>query len=61
MGYLPKRFKSKVTTIEENNDIDFMRVDELVGTIQTYEMTLSSSQKPKDYVFKTFENEEKRY
>ena len=36
-----------------------MWVDELVGSIQTYEMTLPSSQKPKDYAFKAFENEEK--
>ena len=33
-------------------DIDFMRVDELVGFIQTYEMTLPSSQKLKNFVFK---------
>ena len=49
---LPKRFKPKVTTIEESNGIDSMRVDELVGFIQTYEMTLPSSQKPKDFAFK---------
>ena len=36
-----------------------MRVDELVGSIQTYEMTLLSSQKPKDSTFKAYENEEK--
>ena len=36
-----------------------MRVDELVGSIQTYEMTLPSSQKPKNSAFKAFENEEK--
>ena len=36
-----------------------MRVDELVGSIQTYEMTLLSSQKPKDSIFKAYENEQK--
>ena len=36
-----------------------MRVDELVGFIQTYEMTQLNSHKPKDYAFKDFENEEK--
>ena len=36
-----------------------MREDELVGFIQTYEMTLPCSQKPKDSAFKAFENEEK--
>ena len=36
-----------------------MRIDELVSSIQTYEMTIPSSQKPKDSAFKVFENEEK--
>ncbi|KAL6327505.1 hypothetical protein AAG906_021581 [Vitis piasezkii] len=36
-----------------------MRVDELVGSIQTYELTLPSSQKPKDFAFKAFNNDEK--
>ncbi|KAL6315634.1 hypothetical protein AAG906_003738 [Vitis piasezkii] len=36
-----------------------MRFDELVDSIQTYEMTIPSSQKPKDFDFKVFENEEK--
>ena len=30
---LPERFRPKVTTIEENKDIDSLRVDELVGSI----------------------------
>ena len=59
LRYFPKRFKPKVTAIEESKDIDSMRVDELVGSIQTYEMTLPNSHMPKDYVFKGFENEEK--
>ena len=36
-----------------------MRIDELVGSIQTYEMTLPSFQKFKDFAFKAFKNEEK--
>ena len=36
-----------------------MRVDELVVFIQTYEMILPSSQKPKDFAFKAYENEER--
>ena len=56
---LLKRFRPKVTAIEESKDIDSMIIDELVGSIQTYEMTLFDSQKPKDFAFKAFENEEK--
>ena len=40
---LLEKFKPKVTAIDESKDIDSMRVDELVGSIQTYEMTLPSS------------------
>ena len=36
-----------------------MRIDELVGSIQTYEMTLPNSQRSKDCAFKAFENDEK--
>ena len=56
---LPKRFSTKAIVIEESKDINSMRVDELVGSIQTYEITLPSSQKPKDSAFMVFENEEK--
>ena len=42
-----------------SKDIDSMRVDELVGSIQTYEMTQPNSHKPKDSAFKAFENEKK--
>ena len=58
LRYLTERFKPKVTAIEESKEIDSMRVDELVGSIQTYEMTLLFSQKLKDPTFKAFENEE---
>ena len=40
---LLESFRPKVTTIEESKDIDSMRIDELVGSIQTYKMTLSNS------------------
>ena len=36
-----------------------MRVDALVGSFQTYEMTLPNSQKPKQLAFKASKNEEK--
>ncbi|KAL6315963.1 hypothetical protein AAG906_014888 [Vitis piasezkii] len=56
---LLKKFRPKVTAIEESKDIDSMRFDELIGFIQTYEITLPSSQKPKYYTFKASENEKK--
>lgn len=56
---LPKRFRPQVTTIKESKGIDLMRIDKLFGFIQTYEMTLPNSQRPKKSTFKAFENEEK--
>ena len=35
LRYLQERFRPKVTAIEESKDINFMRVDELIGSIQT--------------------------
>ena len=56
---LPKRFRPKVISIKESKEINSMRVDELVGSIQTCEMTLPNSQRPKDSNFKASNNEEK--
>lgn len=36
--YLPKRFETKVVAIEEACDITSMRLDELMGSLQGYEM-----------------------
>ena len=35
-----ERFKPKVIVIEENKEIDSMRVDELVGSLQTYVLNI---------------------
>jgi phosphomevalonate kinase len=37
---LPERFKIKVTIIEESKDLDEMKIEELVGSLQTYEYSL---------------------
>jgi hypothetical protein len=36
----PKRFRIKVTTIEESKDLEEMKIEELVGSLQTYELSL---------------------
>ena len=38
---LPKIFNMKVTTIEEAQDINNMKVDELVGSLQTFELGIN--------------------
>ena len=47
LGVLPKRFKSKVTSIEEMRDVEELDLDELIGSLQNYEMTLSRWKKDK--------------
>lgn len=37
---LPERFRIKVNTIEESKDLDNMKIEELDGSLQTYEFSL---------------------
>ena len=34
----PEWFRSKVTTIEKSKDLDTVKIEELVGSFQTYEL-----------------------
>src|ERR1044072_2654118 len=38
---LPKRFAMNVNFIEKAQDISIMQVDEMIGSLQTFEMTLN--------------------
>jgi hypothetical protein len=44
---LTERYKIKVTTIKESKDLDLMKIEELVGSLQTYEHSLPSLRKNK--------------
>jgi excinuclease UvrABC nuclease subunit len=52
---LPKRFAMKVTAIEEAQDISNMQVDEIIGSLQTFELTFNdrSEKKNKSIAFVT--------
>jgi hypothetical protein len=50
---LPERFRIKVTTIEESKDLEEMKIEELVGSFQTYELSLPSVKKLKTIALKT--------
>ena len=39
---LPENFRAKVTTIEESKDLDDIKVQELIGSLQTYKLSLPS-------------------
>jgi hypothetical protein len=49
---LPKRFRIKVTTIEESKDLEEIKIEELVGSLQTYELSLPSVKKLKTIALK---------
>src|SRR4051812_31849231 len=57
---LPKRFDMKVTAIEEAQDISSMKVEELIGSLQTFEMGINeqSEKKNKSIAFVSNSSEE---
>ena len=50
---LPENFHAKVTAIEEGKDLDDIKVQELIGSLQTYELSLPTQQKSKSLSLKT--------
>ena len=49
---LPESFRAKVTAIEESKDLDDIKVQELIGSLQTYELSLPSQRKSKSLALK---------
>jgi hypothetical protein len=54
---LPERFRIKVTTIKESEDLEEMKIEELVGSLQTYELSLPPVKKLKTIALKGFQEE----
>ncbi|KAF5450224.1 hypothetical protein F2P56_030591, partial [Juglans regia] len=54
---LPERFRPKVIAIKESKDLDAIKVEELVGSLQTYESSLPQTRKCKSIAFKTMEED----
>ena len=50
---LPESFHAKVTAIEERKDLDDIKVQELIGSLQTYELSLPNQRKSKSLALKT--------
>ena len=50
---LPKSFQAKVTAIEESKDLDEIKIQELIGSLQTYEFELPSHKSSKSLALKT--------
>jgi uncharacterized protein YjaG (DUF416 family) len=53
---LLERLRIKVTTIEEIKDLEEMKIEELVGSLQTYEYFLPPVKKAKTIAFKASKN-----
>ena len=49
---LPESFRAKVTTIEQSKDLDEIKVQELIGSLQTYELSLPNQRKSKSLALK---------
>ncbi|XP_022859009.1 uncharacterized protein LOC111379803 [Olea europaea var. sylvestris] len=50
---LPERFRPKVTAIEESKDLDTIKIEELVGSLQIYELAISQPRKNKSIALNT--------
>lgn len=45
---LPHKFDMKVTTIEEAQDLTTLKVDELIGSLRTFEVTINGRSEKKE-------------
>ena len=50
---LSESFRAKVTTIEDSKDLDDIKVQELIGSLQMYELSLPNQRKNKSLALKT--------
>ena len=50
---LPESLSAKGTAIEESKDLDDIKVQELIGSLQAYEMSLPTQRKSKSIALKT--------
>ena len=50
---LPENYQGKVTAIEESKDLDEIKIQELIGSLQTYELGLPSHKSSKSLALKT--------
>ena len=55
---LTENFRPKVTAITESKDVDSFPVDELVGSLQSYELDLSKTSKSKSMALKSVDDVE---
>ena len=49
---MPESFRANVTVIEESKDLDDVKVQEPIGSLQMYELSLHSQRKSKSLALK---------
>ena len=55
---LTENFRPKVTAITESKDVDFIPVNELLGSLQSYELILPKTNKSKSMALKLIDNDD---
>ena len=50
---MPESFRAKVTVIEESKDLDDIKVQKLIGSLQTYELLLPTQRESNFLALKT--------
>ena len=53
LRFLTEDFRPKVTAITESKDVDSIAIDELVGSLQSFELDLPKTSKSKSMAFKS--------
>ena len=56
LRFLTKDFRSKVTAITESKDVDSIPVNELIGSLQSYELDLPKTNKSKSMALKSIDD-----
>ena len=56
LRFLTENFRPKVTVITKSKDVDSILVDELVGSLQSYELDLPKTNKSKSMVLKSVDD-----
>ena len=49
---MPESFHAKVTAIEKSKDLDDIKIQELIGSLQAYELSLPNQRKSKSLALK---------
>ena len=55
LRYLSKDFRTKIIAITESKDVDSIPIDELVGSLQSYESDLPKNYKSKSITYMSYE------